>query len=176
MHAFISPRGTGPHLFVILLSLGLALLAGWPASAQQEPDQFEAAPEEWELADLGGSVFQLFTPTTGALFARVLTNDQRWRLMRSDDAGLTWRAVDLPPQPPEPQRLELSVAVDPTNHQVVYASGAKGLYKSTDDAASWKLILPDAPERLTAYQVAVSPADPNLVFVAAIPYLDEQPW
>jgi hypothetical protein len=55
--------------------------------------------------------------------------------------------------------------VDPTNHQIVYAAGADGLYQTTDDAVSWHLVLPYGPEMgWNMDEIRVSPADHNLLF------------
>jgi photosystem II stability/assembly factor-like uncharacterized protein len=107
-----------------------------------------------QVAELG-PITQLFAPASGALFAK--TKDGG--LMRSDDGGLTWRSIGLPP--------DTTVAtVDPRIHTTVYAAGANGVYISTDDAATWRRILrpPDVAYSGT-YTVAVSPADSQVVYV-----------
>ena len=55
------------------------------------------------------------------------------------------------------------LAIDPTNHTTLYATGFGGLYKSDDDAASWRPVLAIAEPNVT---IAVSPADRQLVYLA----------
>jgi photosystem II stability/assembly factor-like uncharacterized protein len=108
----------------------------------------------WEPTGLGEAVHALYTPASGALFAR--TADALWR---SDNAGTTWTPVALPP-PGSGERL---AAVDPTNHTVIYVSGADGLYESSDDAATWAPVLPGSIQA-----IAVSAADPRLVYAITL--------
>jgi photosystem II stability/assembly factor-like uncharacterized protein len=111
-------------------------------------------PGAWQPTGLGEAVRQLYTPTSGAFFARTQTD-----LWRSDDAGATWASVSLPPLG-SGERLG---AVDPTNHTIVYVSGADGLYKSSDDAATWTPVLPG-----NVQGVVVSAADPRVVYAITL--------
>lgn len=136
-------------------------LAAWPDSSREPPDGAEepalATPEagvaaaDWEATPLSAPVLALFTPASGAFFARTDTG-----AMRSDDGGDTWRPVPLPPG----TRL---AAVDPTNHAVLYAAGAAGLYRTTDAAATWQFVLPLSGEGVM--DLAVSPASSNLLYL-----------
>jgi photosystem II stability/assembly factor-like uncharacterized protein len=136
----------------------LALLLATSTEGQVRAQQGGAAG--WEPTGLASAVRGLFAPASGGLFAR--TEDG---LLRSDDAGTTWAPVRLPPgaAPPGPRLA----AVDPTNHRVWYVPGAEGLYKSEDDAVSWRLVLPlTSPDRVEA--IAVSPPTPDVVYVALV--------
>jgi photosystem II stability/assembly factor-like uncharacterized protein len=128
----------------VALALGLAVATGILGSRP-------AAADDWELMPLGGRVLQLFTPASGAFLAR--TTDG---LFRSDDGGTSWAPIDAPTE------LQLA-AVDPADHAVLYVSAGEGISKSGDGGASWTLALP-TPQR--AINIAVSPADTNLVYVA----------
>jgi photosystem II stability/assembly factor-like uncharacterized protein len=123
---------------------GLLVTAGAsaPAAAQRGP---------W--GDTLGltQVSRLFTPDSGAFFAAA-----RGELYRSDDAGATWRKVDLPDAGPDPV-----VAVHPIDHRIIYVGGTQGLYKTDDDAATWKLVLESPKVR----GVTVSAAAPDVVYV-----------
>ncbi|HLZ29422.1 MAG TPA: hypothetical protein VKV73_19060 [Chloroflexota bacterium] len=104
--------------------------------------------------DLGAPVSRLFTPSSGAFFAQ--TNQA---LMRSDDAGATWVPVSLPGS-------SHILAIDPTNHQVLYAAGPDGVYVSRDDATSWNRVLAYGPAvGFDARALVVSPADPNVLYL-----------
>jgi len=154
-------------LAVALFAAGVLDAAGMVARADPSIDQHNAEGEEiplappsleadspasdWEATALTEPVRALFTPASGAFFART---DRA--AMRSDDGGDTWYAVPLPAD----SRL---VAVDPTNQTVLFAAGEAGLYKTEDDAATWTLVLPLPDERVLG--LAVSPADAKLVYL-----------
>ena len=134
----------------IVLGMLLALGTGGTLQAQPVP------VGDWQLTGLTVRTSELFTPASGAFFARTAEG-----LARSDDAGESWSAVGLPAAP-RPGDIRV-VAIDPANHAVLYASGMEGIYKSSDNATSWALVLPTNNRVL---RIAVSRADPNLVFAA----------
>ena len=140
----------------ILLVLGLLLSAapGWGSA--------EALTADWQPTGLVEPVRQLYTPASGAFFARTASG-----LQRSDDGGATWAEVGLPPQAPNQPAPEL--VVDPIDHTTIYAGGIEGLYKIQDDAATWSVALPTAGLAGTTrvLAVAVSPADRQLVYVGS---------
>src|SRR5262245_56722693 len=92
-------------LAFVLVLVGVVLAGARPvasASWQLLPHQ-KAQGRSWLMA-----------PASGALFVA----NEFSGLQRSDDGGLTWRAVSLPPEPPTPaNHLRSVIAVDPTNHQ-----------------------------------------------------------
>ena len=145
-----------------LLAVLCAVIVGWSLTvgglAAQEP---EPTPGELVLpSDSGVTLSGVSAPASGALFVVGQDANKGLRLLRSDDGGDTWRPVSLPPPagPEQPQVL----TIDPINHATLYATGAEGLYKSEDDAASWRPLLPIAEPTVA---VAVSPADPKLVYL-----------
>ncbi len=149
---FHTLRGSLVVVGLLLASLGPAWWGNVPTARGQE---------KWELTGLAGPVEQLYTPASGAFLART-----QGSLYRSDDGGASWVPVSLPPPPADPARIR--VEVDPTNHDVLYASGAEGLYRSPDGGASWGLLLPTDDRTVAA--VAVSSADPRLVYVGLTSY------
>jgi hypothetical protein len=75
-----------------------------------------------------------------------------------------------------------AVQVDPTDPATIYASGTAGISKSTDDGASWRVIYssPDGADPLAraslgGAQLAVSPADHNVVYFGHTRGLDVDP-
>ena len=123
----------------------------------------------WQTSPNGGwSVVQSWVPTlTGPI--RRLSQTTRgttfaWGaagLFRSEDAGLTWASLPTPPAtPPAPT----FVAVDPSDSRTIFAAAAGQVHKTTDAGATWTPVLPTGTLQVLA--IAVSPADPNLVFVA----------
>ncbi len=147
-------RGT---VFVAMLLLAASLVG--PLKAQEGP----VAERISEASD----VVRFYTPASGALFAlrsASVASPTSETLTRSDDGGATWGTIILPPGPMGEDERRV-VEVDPLNHLVVYASGQEGLYKTDDDAASWRVVL---PHQLQMGQVAVSRADTGLVYVTEI--------
>ena len=118
----------------------------------------------WSPTSLTGPVKRLYTPASGALFARTANG-----LMRSDDGGTSWSPVSLPaaaPVPGMPPGWTRAFVVDPVDHTRIYVATAEGVHKTEDDAASWRLILPVDPEVPGFLALAVSPADNQLLYVA----------
>ena len=153
-----------PCLGALLLA-AIMLVFGGRVQAQ------EALIGAWQptgLAD-GEPVQALFTPASGALFALTgryhvpgaassLPRFELGGLLRSDDAGLNWRVVPLPPE----GDIKV-VEVDPADHTILYAVGHRGVYKTVDDAASWQLIY--SAGGATGWSIAVSPADHEVVYL-----------
>ena len=113
-----------------------------------------AASASWEALPVSVAMpARIMAPSSGALLV-----GHAGGLERSDDGGQSWHDVSLPPAPADGKRRVLTV--DPTNHFAIFADGAEGLYRSTDDAASWDLVLPGG----LSGPVVVSPADPSVVY------------
>src|SRR5262249_50823915 len=94
------------------------------------------------------------------------------------DGGTTW--VSLPEPPPYSYYTDLgrprrTVVVNPTNHDVVYATGrlpdpgGEGLFRTTDRGATWELVWPrvDANPDWRVLGAAISPANPEVKYLAA---------
>jgi hypothetical protein len=132
---------------LLTLATGLAV-----ARAQATDDGQAASGPDWTPTSLTSPASRLFTPANGALLA--ITSDG---LMRSDDAGDNWYAINTPGKP---------VYVDSSNQDVLYATtNTEPLLKSSDGGASWTAILsgpPYAGKLLDS--IAVSPADSNLIY------------
>lgn len=107
----------------------------------------------WEPLPLTEPTFRLFMPASGALLATTEAG-----LQRSDDAGLSWRAVPLPADGKTSR-----FAVDPNDHRTIYASSPAGVHRSDDEGATWSLILPSALDTL---RIAISPASSDVIYVA----------
>jgi hypothetical protein len=126
------------------LLLAAVLVVGGP------PPSAATAAQDWEPIPLAGRVLQVLVAADGALVAR--TPDG---LHHSDDGGATWRPVSAPPG-------VQAVAIDSADPAVLLVSAADGISKR-GDAETWTLVLP-TEER--ALNVAISPADRNLVYLA----------
>jgi hypothetical protein len=132
-----------------------------PAGPQQLWHRWQTSPnngwsfvENWELV-LPGPASRLYTPAGGAVFARTDAG-----LFRSTDHAGTWSSVPLPGTPGR-------VEVDPTNASVLYAGSANTVQKSTNGGASWASVLSLGGAFETVLGIAVSPADPQLVYLGA---------
>jgi len=159
----LSPR-RGRLLAVLLLLLALA--TGSPpgaASASSTPGAATRAAQapEWALLDGSEPALQLFAPSSGALFARTASG-----LKRSDDGGIIWHPVDLPPRKDFQKRIV--VEVDPSDHTRLFANGADGLYRSIDDAQTWTPLPLPTGTGSSIRSIAVSPADRALVYVSKV--------
>jgi len=149
MHRFTSLLGQrGVALLAFILVAGLVMSAP-PADAREA--------DGWQPTGMTDWIYQLRAPTSGALFAWT-----EWTMHRSDDAGETWRIVDLPPAFAGQAARARNVVVDPVNHTRMFVDG----WVSTDDGASWTQ-LGDWPvyDQDTA-ELVVSPADPDLLYLA----------
>jgi photosystem II stability/assembly factor-like uncharacterized protein len=89
-------------------------------------------------------------------------------IYRSDDGGLTWRALTGPTVPRMNGRTSVAVAMN-TNGQRVYAITNDGLFRSDDGGTTWRQMDAD-DERIRNGQggyncgVYVDPANPDLVY------------
>ncbi|HEU0053798.1 MAG TPA: hypothetical protein VFQ39_11490 [Longimicrobium sp.] len=87
-------------------------------------------------------------------------------VLRSDDAGETWRLADgstepphigaVPPEGPAVHPDAHSVAVHPSSPDLVFAATNGGLFRSTDGGATWKRVSGDVYTRA----LRLDPLDP----------------
>src|SRR4051794_24310958 len=153
---------------LVLVSLLLAALTLSAAPVRGAP------AADWQPTGLTIPAHRLFAPASGALLA---AGDDR--LLRSDDGGDTWRDIPLPPNAELDFEVHTSyrpahfgqgrLAVDPTNHDVIYAASI-GLHKTVDGGATWTPL----PTPFRIVSAAVSPADPAVVH--AVVATDTREW
>src|SRR5262245_28882636 len=109
------PRIFLPLAAALVMAVAVAYSGGTAAAAQ--------AGGAWQPLGLKGYTYRLLTPPSGALFAQ-----QLGAVYRSDDAGASWARVNVPPRG-APPNAGLVFTLDPTNHTIMYANGAQGVYK-----------------------------------------------
>jgi photosystem II stability/assembly factor-like uncharacterized protein len=100
--------------------------------------------------DDDNAVQAIFGPPSGPLFVRL-----KGGVFRSDDAGDTWTRLPIP-------RGMFLETVDPLDASVVYVTQGNQLSRSRDQGATLEPLL---QVRTGVVQVAVSPADPRVIYV-----------
>ncbi|HVZ76711.1 MAG TPA: glycosyl hydrolase [Gemmatimonadaceae bacterium] len=99
-------------------------------------------------------------------------------MYKSTDAGKTWRYIGL-----EKTRAIAKVVVDPRNNDVVYVaaegsrwtpSADRGIYKSTDGGATWKLLLHPS-DSVAAIDLSMDPSNPRILYAAMWDF-QRLPW
>jgi photosystem II stability/assembly factor-like uncharacterized protein len=83
---------------------------------------------------------------------------------RTDDGGQSWQRL-----PGDPVISAAAIAVDPSNHNVVYiADGTTPhLYRSTDDGNTWEEIFDAGPDYDRLAALALAPSDPTMLYASA---------
>lgn len=118
----------------------------------------QALGPEWEATAVGGPVTHLRL-NGGAVYAVTAEGGGApARLWRGDDRGSAWRELALP----APRIADL--AVHPLDNRVLFAAGDGGIFMSSDAGQSWHAVVEVAAH--DGLRVAVSPADPSLVYAA----------
>ncbi len=89
-------------------------------------------------------------------------------IYKSTDGGETWKYMGLP----DSERIA-KIIVQPNDSNTVYAavpgklwsdSAERGLYKTTDGGANWKLVLKGPNLSTGASTIALDPSNPNIIF------------
>lgn len=157
-------RGFLRGLVAVVAATALPITRSWKTpvnaaplrvtEASHRPGFRAAQASDWAPLGPEVEIRRLFTPASGPLFAASATD-----LYRSDDAGASWNVVSLP----GPRRESFAVEVDPLDHRVLYVDTNEGLQRSDDEGQTWSTIVP--PGR-TTLKLAISPADPNILYLA----------
>src|SRR5690242_5376972 len=111
-------RGT---VAAVVGTLGLLLLAHGLGPAPRAGAQAPPSPA-WEPTRLAGPVLQLYPSGSGVFYARTADAFQR-----SDDGGLTWTPRTWPFPPGYANIDRYSLALTPTDSNLLYAAGPDGL-------------------------------------------------
>ncbi|HWH52750.1 MAG TPA: hypothetical protein VN651_14470 [Gemmatimonadaceae bacterium] len=91
-------------------------------------------------------------------------------MYKSTDGGMHWTHMGLVSS----QHIG-RIVIDPRNANVVYVAalgpawkpgGERGLYKTTDGGATWKLIKAGANDKTGAIDVALDPSNPDIVYTS----------
>lgn len=151
-HVMLATRSRMPRSVVLLLA---GLIATGLVVARVPAD---ARAADWQPTGLAEPTYGLGAPPSGAFFASTKTG-----FRRSDDGGASWRPVPLPPGYDGDPRSVPGFAVDPNNHDRIFATGSLTL----DGGATWTPFenWPFRPDQ--NHRLRISAADSNLLYVAA---------
>ena len=136
------------------IALGTAMLTAIGVGLGAVGRTQAAEPATWvALGPTEKRVDRLYTPTSGALFAKMEDG-----FFRSADDGRTWATIAGPVEAPV-------LSVSSVDHDLMYAAGVGGVYRSQDGGTSW--------ERMSAQgdrwsRIEASPADPSVVYAVAL--------
>ncbi len=83
-------------------------------------------------------------------------------IYKSTDAADTWTAIYNTGIPIE--AMIYSLAIDPTNSNIMYAATSEGVYKSTDAGANWTLKNTNIPHGLTM-RILINPSNTDILYV-----------
>ena len=86
-------------------------------------------------------------------------------IWRSTDGGDTWGRVRTGIYSEGAVR---SLAVHPTDYEVMYAGMDSGIYRSEDTGESWER-LPSPMDHIPIWALAIDPGDPNIIFAGTRP-------
>lgn len=110
--------------------------------------------------------FTQYTRGTGGIFILDPSNSSRLysaqdaRLLRSEDAGLTWQEVTL--LFPKELLPPTAVAIDPRKNSIIFVVAGDQLQKSIDDGVTWRNI--QLPANLHIISLIIHPKDSNVMF------------
>ncbi|MEM9159300.1 MAG: hypothetical protein AAGB46_09650, partial [Verrucomicrobiota bacterium] len=96
--------------------------------------------------------------------------------LRSTDAGLTWQVRTPLPIPGSQSYASINtIAVHPTDEDIVFAASDVGLFKTTNGGSTWTKIHGSAGNELPhdcVFSIAVSETTPNTMYASMMPYAD----
>ena len=96
-------------------------------------------------------------------------------IYKSEDGGETWRNVNQGTPQINENAILYSIAVHPSDSQILYAATDYGLYKSEDGGESWQAKLTGLPHADTR-AVVIHPADPNTLYLSLHATPNQSPW
>lgn len=152
--AFAADPHDNQHLY-----LGTA--TGWIYESHNGGAEWKRLARVGKRDDLVLDNIVLDPSTPGRIFvgAWVLSSPDGG-LYASDDNGGTWKAV------PEMRGQSIRALVTaPSDPKVIVAGTLKGVYKTTDSGAHWKLISPEGSQELHEVEsIAIDPKNPAVIY------------
>lgn len=126
------------------------------AGAIAAPFPVEAQAAAWEPTGLAERTTRLVAPASGALFAATES-----ATLRSDDAGVSWRPVPVPPAFADEPGASKSIVVDPANHARMFSRG----WVTHDDGVTWSQLGSWPAQSGEGARLVPSAADPSLLYL-----------
>jgi hypothetical protein len=143
-------------LMALVLSVAAVVVAVWPAGALYAS---QGPSVEWQPTGFTGQATALFTPASGAFFAKTEAG-----ISRSDNGGANWRSVSVPPGFPGAVWPSVPVAIDSSDHTRMFVGG----WATRDDAATWNAVGPwTGDPEASVLLTEPSGADGQLLFLVA---------
>jgi len=157
----------------------LVLYAGaQPAHLYQSTDYGEHCEEVTELLAVPGQEKWMFPPPPHLAHVKNLAFDptdsniiylgiEQGALLKSTDAGRTWREIDSYVQPTDLFYKDVHrLVISPTNPRLIYMAAGDGLYVSTDAGETWEQLCP--PTGLVGYPdgLVLDPDDDQVLYMA----------
>ena len=95
-------------------------------------------------------------------------------LLKSDDDGAHWTRITPTVMPPLVASYFLTVAIDPTNRDIIYAGmQGGGVFKSVNGGATWTQLMA-GPAGPLEYSIVIDPADTDHLLLAGNPLLESR--
>ncbi|HEY0171895.1 MAG TPA: Calx-beta domain-containing protein [Pyrinomonadaceae bacterium] len=160
---------------VIVISCHLAggpLEGARAATSRQSPARASAAAAQWTRSGPHGGTLTAIAVSQSApatVYAHVSAAGAYYDttptgFFKSTDGGSHWTRMGYPPLPVFPHRF-LSLAVDPTDPDVVYAGTVRsGIYKTTDGGVTWSGSYGFQEREVTA--IAIDPVNTSTVYAS----------
>ncbi len=130
---------------------------GYPVNAVSS---IVIAPNDSNLIYIGTGEVYGYQNSQGGLAVRLTRGSYGIGILKSTDGGASWtKTLDWSQNQ---KRGVASLAMHPTDPNIVYAGTTEGTYKTTDGGVSWNLV----HNVLMAMHVVINPNEPNRVYVA----------
>src|SRR6266542_1122962 len=129
----------------------------------------ETLGTEWEPTAVGRPVLHVRLSGGAVYVVTTGVGGAPSTLWRGDDRGTAWRELAAP------ATRVADLVVHPLDNRVLYVAGEGGIYRSSDAGQTWSTTLA-APAAHQGLRVAVSPADPALLYAATGAFSGAAVW
>ena len=145
---------------------GTIYVAAWSVETNERGELFRSRDDgrTWEtIPAMHNKSIRAFA--LAASDPRVMVAGALDGVYRSDDAGQSWRKI-TPERHAELKNFE-SVAIDPTNPDIIYAGTWHLPWKTTNGGATWTQIKKGVIDDSDVFSIIIDPQDPTVVFASA---------
>lgn len=93
-----------------------------------------------------------------------ISGQNNYSLYKTVDGGRSWAALETPASP-----SISSLAVDPSNDDIVYFGNGLQLFKSVDGGETWvELPVAETPGNIVFYALAIDPQNPHILYAGGV--------